>query len=190
MKKVVIFLLLTIILAFLHPSYGQEDVSKAGPQEQARNKFEAGKLFYDQGNYSGAQDPFKESVKQYPNSVEVNWYCVDCMVVKDSAPEAFNQAVEFYNEQIGINANPFSDYRSGLYFGLGLCYLMKGATYQIDDITIKGLKDKIWFEVDDISMGKLKKKISADKLKRIKTLKGRKFSKDELFSTLKKLNFT
>ena len=189
MKNFIIFLLLTIILTSFSPSYCQEDSSRASPEQQARNKFEAGKLFYDQGNYTGSQDPFKESVKQYPNSVEVNWYCVDCMVVKDSGPDAFKQAVEFYNEQIGINANPFSDYRSGLYFGLGLCYFMKGATYQIDDITIEGLKNKVWFEIDDRVVGKLKSKLTGEQLKKIKMLKGRKFSKEELFSTLRTLKF-
>jgi tetratricopeptide (TPR) repeat protein len=178
-----------VILTSLSPSYCTEDTSKASPEQQAKNKFDAGKFFYDQGNYTGAQDPFKEAIKQYPNSVESNWYLVDCMVVKDVAPDAFNQTIEFYNEQIGINANPFSDYRSGLYFGLGLCYFMKGATYKVDDSTIEGLKNKVWFEIDDRVIGKLKNKLSGDKLKMIKPLKGRKFSKDELLSTLKNLKF-
>jgi hypothetical protein len=39
---------------------------------------------------------------------------------------------------------------------------MKGAKYQVDEITIMGLKNTIWFEIDDRVLGKLKGKVGTD----------------------------
>jgi hypothetical protein len=204
MKKYVIFILILLLIS-LSPSYCQDKSSVSATKQTAKEKFEQGKLDnYDQGKYETAVEPFTEAIKFYSNSVEYNWYLVDCVVAKIAAKQKPEEAenscqklLGFYKDQIDININPFSNARSGLYFGQGLYYFMKDATYELDDRAfssdkddVKSLRNLRWFEINDKTLEKLKGKIKNNQLESLNSLKDSTFSKEDFLDILKELKFT
>ncbi|HPZ08249.1 MAG TPA: FHIPEP family type III secretion protein [Candidatus Eremiobacteraeota bacterium] len=127
--------------------------------------YNLGNIYFRKGNLQEAREMFLKAINANPRDVyALNGIGKTCLFLRE-----FQEGERYH--RIALEHNPED------------VYALRG----LGDISL--VSDKAWFEIDDKTLEKLADKIELDKLKVIESLKGSKFSREELTNILTNMNF-